>query len=337
MHNFMHRFLTVLSIGFVACHAAMAQTAPRAPVLGQPQVISNSGEATRLEIPIAQPLPSHSQVRLASPESHAQMGVPYPNWLGDASFEIKPASRQRQALHVQAKRINPATANDMVLEFYQDGVVRRKAYSFLLDSADAAPNAAADANRVNHAQPAWKERPLPHAVAFENAPAANKPTAKPKRKSGSAAKSADAPTADAAKAATAASPALASNAVNAPLAFASSATATPVVAAPVAQNATAPAPAPAKPKTASMWDWLLEWQTLAIGFVAISLLGLLFYRFKQKREERRTAQVTAFAQQTRFQVSKPEVSQANTVFGLTDQEAQDLQKSWLDRQLGGKP
>ncbi len=91
-----------------------------------PTVLSAQGSPLVFELPAAQQLASvlapASIAQLATPAQHAERGLTYPLWLGDASFVVNTRPGQRQTIVVQAKRGNPDLATDLLLTLNNKGV-----------------------------------------------------------------------------------------------------------------------------------------------------------------------------------------------------------------------
>lgn len=132
----------------VQFNTASAQTIQ----LGKPYLIASDSNQLVIELPISLPGPadSASAVRLANPSDHYQNGLHYPAWLNDATFLLRQGNLQRPTLRIIPKRGHPEPTTDLLLEFLIEGKRYLKPYHLLLEQpsnfvGSAIPEVVADA------------------------------------------------------------------------------------------------------------------------------------------------------------------------------------------------
>ncbi len=329
-----------------------------------PIVLSAPGEPLVFELAATPDLARHltpvTTAKLATPAQHAQLGLAYPLWLSDANFTVKTRARQRQSIVLEAKRGNPELSTDLVLALNNNGVrvlepstlIFDKLYTFagapMPPARQSAPSdlAQAFASALKTTKPIAFAAPMPqlsanptanqtqvtstttvsapavpHHVSESISPIHSQAVASSPQNAQVAKKMARAPTV------TASSP------VSLPASLPASA---PVVASSQAipnkaLQASAPTPppraaAPIQPKrtpVARTEDWLTDWPLLAGISAGFLLLLYLIFRLLKNRAKSR---------QTRATLSPTEQA-ANTIFGLSDEEAEAMRKKWLADQI----
>lgn len=343
--------------------------------LGNVQVASLPNTPPTFEIGLPRSLPAGSSVKLASPYAHAQAGFAYPLWLSDADITVKQRRSQPQALLIQAKRSPAQSDHELLLELSTgSGVSQLIPYVFLTDpitpsstdlpmpalpaSGEPLPQARPTlaevieqlGNQPNTAIPsASTTTALPPKTTEATVSAARprqiaqkiqKPTAKRAIRVQSVNPEAVVPSTPLLPQKTAA----AAEAVSAPASAASApvvATSAPAsaVALPVAPPAALQPtpPAVATPTTTSP-SWLSRQLAnplnIALAALTFLLLTYVVVRIWQSKRADKAKNVPILTRETGFQPTSH--GAANTVFGLSDQEAVAIQQQWVQQQMGKK-
>jgi hypothetical protein len=324
-----------------------------------PVVLSAANEPLVFELPSApnltRQLNPHTTAKLATPAQHQDRGLAYPLWLSDANFAVRARAGQRQSVVVEAKRGNPDLSTDLLLALNNKGVRSFEPSTLIFDKINhfvaAAPLPPANlaiqpdlatgfadlrktAAPIHFPDAPPKPTTTAHAAPAHQADATqnvsqqhvsqNPPHPIPKRanvassqQNVKSAPKAPAPiTFPAAPAMNA--PQAAPDMASQPLPPA--AQATPALS---AKLPNAPSP---KLKPLPEPSWLDDWPLLASASAGLLLVAYLVTRLMKKRDK------PSGFEHTR---SPPE-QVANTVFGISDKEAEAMHKKWLSEQLLSK-
>ena len=342
MQSLLARLTLTLGLLYLASLPALAQSpldSAFAPIrLGTPAVLSAENEALAIEIPILQGLNASSRVRLALPAAHNQRDTAYPTWLSDAVLSIKNRRQQRRVLFIQAQRGNPELVTEMVLEFETDGKSTFKPYTLMLDRINSFGKDTSPDPIAAIAQSTWSKAPtstletqsVGNKISFAS-PEVPPVAVAPPKKPAVQAKKANGARAD--------TPSLMppppipaseipNSAATAPTNPATTTATTPP------SGASPQSPSPARPPVKAAW--YADWETWAMGAGLVLILLLLFYVMSRIRQARKATFVrrapTLTTKQAQFQETQLG-SQANTVFGLSDQEANEMHQQWLKNQI----
>ena len=316
-----------------------------------PIILSTEGAPLIFELPLdastVQSLSANTTIRLATPAQHAAQGMNYPQWLSDASFSVKNRPQQRLAIVVVPKRGNPELSTELLMTLNNSGRRSFKPLHLMFDTVSRfvgmpLPTVAA----VSTSQ---EEKPdlnvlLTPVIRFESVAETTPVPEQPHLSSSGTLPTHPTPTIDKPKA-------------NTPIpknktATASSKVTTPqvVITTPASAPVASPAPAvsslmpPAAPKmpvrmakplpppASGLDNWLAQWPMLAGGLVvALALLYLLTQAFKRWRGRRANQLPTTFLDPQPTALS-PEESGANTVFGVSEEDANAMHAKWLREQ-----
>ena len=341
------RWLLALSL---ACASLQAPSFAQAPV-----VLSAADAPLVFELPLdastTQGLSANTAIRLATPAQHLAQGMLYPQWLSDASFNVRNRPGQRLAIVVTPRRGNPELSTELLLTLNNAGRRSFKPLHLMFDTvsrfageplptalASATPNPADDKpDLVVQSAPLISFPVAPVAVSAPVLEQPQTPSAntsldvsvrnKPRSDSSLRARSLPSPLHVAS-----ASPVIATATATAPLPA-------QVISAP---NVLAAPPIPARsakplqmPPPASPYDldsWLQDWPTLVGGLaLLLALLYLVNRAFKRWRARRGDELPTAFLEPKPPALS-PEESGVNTVFGVSEEEANAMHAKWLREQ-----
>jgi hypothetical protein len=328
--------------------------------LGNMQVITAPHTPPVFEIGLPRSLPAGSSIKLASPYAHAQAGFTYPLWLSDADITVKQRRGQPQALMIQAKRSPAQSDHELLLELSQSsGASQLIPYVFLTDpiapsSADlpmpelpesgepapeARPTLAEVIERLGNQprqpnQGATTANTLPPLITDATVSAA-RPRQMPQKIKKPAARKAVRvqPPKTETVAPTAAATATAAAAAVPPAAAPPETPASgPVVA------ASAPAALVSAPTDATNPTWLSRQLAnplnLALAAALLLLLAYVIVRLWQAKRAAKAKNVPVLTRETGLQPTSH--GAANTVFGLSDQEAVAMQQQWVQQQMGKK-
>lgn len=317
-----------------------------------PIILSTEGAPLIFELPLdastVQSLSANTTIRLATPAQHAAQGMNYPQWLSDASFSVKNRPQQRLAIVVVPKRGNPELSTELLMTLNNSGRRSFKPLHLMFDTVSRfggmpLPTVAA-------ASTSQEEKPdlnvlLTPVIRFESVAETTPVPEQPHLSSSrTLLPTHPTPTIDKPKANTSIpknKTATASSKVTAPQV---------VIATPASAPVASPAPAvsslmpPAAPKmpvrmakplpppASGLDNWLAQWPMLAGGLVvALALLYLLAQAFKRWRGRRANQLPTTFLDPQPTALS-PEESGANTVFGVSEEDANAMHAKWLREQ-----
>ncbi len=329
-----------------------------------PTVLSAPDAPLVFELPAApsltRQLTTTTTAKLATPAQHLERGLAYPLWLSDANFTVKGRAGQRQSVVVEAKRGNPDLTTDLLLTLNNKGVRSLEASTLIFDKIHAFAAAALmpPANLAIHPVRAGVFAVLPNTTApiqFPDAPP--KPLATSQAAPPSHSDAHARPDA-VSNAGSNASPYVSQNVNPTPpkrMVVATSqqnakgsAKAQPVTLPTISASQAIPDKASqtaipeiqatpsltvrpsnvpaAKLKPLPEPGWLDDWPLIAGAVTGLLLLAYLVTRLLKKRSKPQ-----AF-ENTRSQSEQV----ANTVFGLSDEEAEAMHKKWLSDQLLSK-
>jgi len=316
-----------------------------------PVVLSSADAPLIFELPLdantVQSLQGSTKVQLATKAQHINAGMVYPEWLADASFTVNSRPRQRLAIVVTPKRGNPELSTELLLTLNNAGRRSFKPIHLMFDAinsfASATPLGANTAQTTAQTN-GTEEKPdlavvLRPVIKFEAettprktegataTPVPNLPndqaTVSPRNIRGTSSTKTASPQKDAPSLAPPPSP-----------------PAAPVAAMPATAPtlpASAPLPKPTRPVTipASGSDegsWMNDWPLLVGGLALLLALLYALSRALAVWRKRRADQV-----QTNFLEPKPtelapEESGTNTVFGVSEEEANAMHAKWLREQ-----
>ena len=318
-----------------------------------PIVLSSANAPLIFELPLdantVQSLQDSTKVQLATKTQHVNAGMVYPEWLADASFTVNSRPRQRLAIVVTPKRGNPELSTELLLTLNNAGRRSFKPLHLMFDtvnsfasatpldsntaqtttsnnSTDDKPDLAAVLRPIIRFEAETTPRKTEGATATPVPNLSNDPAAVSPRsiRSASSTKTAS-PQKDVPSLAPPASPAAAPVAV-----MPASAPTLP---------ASAPLPKPARPvavpafaSESTSGSWMSDWSLLAGGLALLLALLYVLSRALAVWRKRRADQV-----QTNFLEPKPtelapEESGTNTVFGVSEEEANAMHAKWLREQ-----
>ena len=323
--------------------------------LGNVQVATAPNAPPVFEIDLPRSLPAGSSIKLASPYAHAQAGFAYPLWLSDAAIQVKLRRGQAQALMIQAKRSPAQNEHELLLELSQgSGASKLVPYVFLTDpiapsSADLPmPERPASGEPAPEARPTLAEvierlgsQPNQGVATADSLPsttpnaitAASQPRQTPQKIQKPKAKKAIAiPTAPALNTAPALPAPVQTLVSEAPQTAASAP-------APTASSDAIAAAAPvAAPPLATSPSWLSRQinnpLNLALAAIALLLLAYVVVRVWQTKRAAKANGLPVLNRETGFQPTSH--GAANTVFGLSDQEAVAMQQQWAQQKMNIK-
>jgi hypothetical protein len=326
--------------------------------LGEPQITAGTDGSVAYEIAIRTALPHGSTAKLASVQIHKAKGFNYPLWLSDANVEVKQRAGQRQTLRIQVQRPSPYDQNEIMLAFTNNGHTRFAPYTLQTDNSQhksegkPMPSPPADTDilanpleaiangivRNADAVPPQAQRKQNNTVTSSpNFSARTSTKIEPKQPLKKPAPTRTAPALVAASASDAASgSANPMSAASEPASVLSAPTTTPSATV-VATSAAGPTPlaAPATaalppPQTAAskMLQGTLVW---ALGAVAALLVLYLLVRLMMKNRSAQRDNAPVLTRETQFQTSRG--GAANTVFGVSDSEAEALQQQWQQQKI----
>ena len=332
------KLLLTLFLSYVCLQtASLAQ----APIL-----LSSEGAPLIFELPLdastTQSLSANTAIRLATPAQHTAQGMVYPEWLSDASFSVKNRPGQRLGIVVTPKRGNPELSTELLLTFNNAGRRSFRPLHLMFDTlsrfageplpaatASATPNPTDDKPNLTAqsapvisfpASPVATSTPIPEQL---QAPSTNTSLAsaghQPKSNSSLRARS---PSASIGMTPVPTAP-VPANAISMP-----TLPATPPM--PARNAKPLPAPSPASPY--DLDSWLQNWPTLAGGLALLLALLYLVKRALKGWRERRGNQLPTTFLEPKPTALAPEESGANTVFGVSEEEANAMHAKWLREQ-----
>jgi hypothetical protein len=318
-----------------------------------PVVLSSANAPLIFELPLdanmVQSLQDSTKVQLATKAQHINAGMVYPEWLADASFTVTSRPRQRLAIVVAPKRGNPELSTELLLTLNNAGRRSFKPMHLMFDAvnsfASATPLGANTAQTT--AQTNGTEEKPDLAVVLRPVIKFEAETTPRKTEGATATPVPNLPNDQAAVSPrsirSASSTKTASPQKDAPsLAPPPSPPAAPVAAMPATAPtlpASAPLPKPMRPATApafasesALSSWMSDWSLLAGGLALLLALLYVLSRALAVWRKRRSDQV-----QTNFLEPKPtelapEESGTNTVFGVSEEEANAMHARWLREQ-----
>ena len=318
-----------------------------------PIILSAEGAPLIFELPLdantVQSLSTNTTIRLATPAQHAAQGMNYPQWLSDASFNIKNRPQQRLAIVVVPKRGNPELSTELLMTLNNSGRRSFRPLHLMFDtvsrfvgtplptvaaastSQEEKPDLNALLRPVIRFESEAASTPIPEQPHLSSSSAlpthpplatdkskVNNLIPKPKDKTAAAISKVPAPQVVVASSASAP--------VASPVPAASSS------AAPVAPKTPTRTTKPLPPPVSGLDDWLAQWPMLAGGLVvALALLYLLIQSFRRWRGRRANQLPTTFLD-PQPTVLPAEESGANTVFGVSEADANAMHAKWLREQ-----
>jgi hypothetical protein len=319
-----------------------------------PTVLSAPGRPLVFELPasavITRQLSPVTAAKLATAAQHHQHGLAYPLWLSDANFNVKTRARERQSITVETQRGNPELTTDLLLSLNNNGVRTLVPTTLIFDKLHtfaALPNPPTGQSALQSIVSEFSAvQKTPSPIVFpptpsiaEQAPVA---TAYPVRsvdsendtKSNATARSINR---NIQSNRTNVAKLQQKPAVEPPAAVASQATVDKP-----SQPASAAAPmpsglparptnfSPAQPKPMPEPSWMEDWTLLAGASAGLLLLVYLVTRLLT-RLLKKNSKLSNFKQ-----TQSPHEQVANTVFGMSDTEAEAMHKKWLSEQLLSK-
>jgi hypothetical protein len=286
--------------------------------------------------------------KLATPTQYAQNGLTYPVWLSDASFSVKTRTHQRQTIVVATKRGNPTLTTDLLLSLNNQGVRSLEPQTVLFDTvspfAGEPMPPATTANQPDLASGFADSLKSSALITFPLTVATTSPV--PARAVQSLDESAITPPTPALQATrtkkiivalaqqtgrsrpvpTSSMPTTPMARTSQPLPAVALVASAPIAVAPPLPSRSPPMRPPVK--TASGWEsWLEEWPLIAGAAAALVLLIYLAMRLWRSRAKRQKSNQAPSSELL------PENQAANTVFGLSDQEADAMHKKWLSQKI----
>ncbi len=330
-----------------ALAAALAFAGLQAPSLAQAPIILSAGSAPLIfELPLdantTQSLAASTAIRLATPAQHAAQGMLYPEWLSDASFNVRSRAGQRLAIVVTAKRSNPDLSTELLLTLNNAGRRSFQPLHLMFDTLSSYAGTPLPTAAASNPQ-AIPENRKPDLTALlapiiqfaadpESALKSNEAVATPVpdvavadfNKKGPRSSTASLRTRNIA---VQAEPTKTSVAPQASVLAPASAPAAPML-----------PPRSVKPlqpsgSTTESDNWLSNWPIFAGGFaILLALLYLVRRAFKNWFERRTNHTMTTFLE-PRPTVLAPEESGTNTVFGVSEEEANAMHAKWLRQQI----
>ncbi len=334
----------LLTLSFICLGASL-------PSLAQAPIILSSANAPLVfELPLdastTQNLSANTAVQLATRAQHMAQSMIYPEWLSDASFSVISRPRQRLAIVVTPKRGNPELSTELLMTLNNAGRRSFKPLHLLFDTVSSFAGTPLQATGPSIAQTAQAENKpdlnvlLAPVIRFEAAPA---PTKKPVDtvaapvtvgmpdmmdfdvKGPRTSPNALHPRSIAA--------AQAHRPTQAPAA-AQSAPALPAASAPPVVPARSAKLIPVPMPESSLDSWLRNWPMLAGGLViALALLYLLSRALKSWRERRANQVPSTFLEPRPTALAPEESGATNTVFGVSEEEANAMHAKWLREQI----
>jgi hypothetical protein len=318
-----------------------------------PIILSTEGAPLIFELPLdastVQSLSANTTIRLATPAQHAAQGMNYPQWLSDASFSVKNRPQQRLTIVVAPKRGNPELSTELLMTLNNSGRRSFKPLHLMFDtvsrfvgmplptvaavstSQEEKPDLSVLLTPVIRFESVAETTPVPeqpHLSSSRGLPTQPMPTTDKPKANTSIPKPKD-------KTATANSKVIAPQVIIATLASAPVASPAPAVSS-LTQTVAPKMPVritkPLPPPASGLDDWLAQWPMLAGGLVvALALLYLLTQAFRRWRGRKANQLPTTFLDPRPTALS-PEESGANTVFGVSEEDANAMHAKWLREQ-----
>ncbi len=334
------------------CLGVIVSSLAQAPI-----ILSNASAPLVFELPLdtstIQSLSPQTAVQLATRAQHASQGMVYPEWLSDAVFSVNSRPRQRLAIVVSPKRGNPELSTEMLITLNNAGRRSFKPLHLMFDAVSSfagtplqEPTVAASQVNASESTPDLNVLLSP-VIRFEAQPAST-------QKSGGAVATAVPDVAEVGMKAPSTSPAAlrprnialsppppprpslapSREPSPAPIRIASAPTAIAVPTIPA--RSARPVPAPAQQSESSLDKWLSDWPVLAGGLLLLlCLLYVLKRALRSWRERRANRTMTTFLEPKPTALA-PEESGVNTVFGVSEDEANAMHAKWLREQTSHK-
>ena len=334
------------------CLGVITHSLAQAPI-----ILSNASEPLVFELPLdastTQGLSPLTAVQLATRAQHASQGMVYPEWLSDAVFNVNSRPRQRLAIVVSPKRGNPELSTELLLTLNNAGRRSFKPLHLMFDAVGSPlgtplpePTVASSQTNPPDSKPDLSVLSSP-VIRFEAQPAA---TQKLERAVATAipditefsVKGAQAPStalrprnntmlqprpmAAQQKPESAQPPA--------PIGAASAPTAPAALTLPA--RAARPIPIPIQQTESTFDKWLGYWPTLAGGLVLFLFLLYVLNRVLKSWRERHTNRTMTTFLEPKPTALAPEESGVNTVFGVSEDEANAMHAKWLQQQISRK-
>ena len=315
-----------------------------------PILLSVEGAPLIFELPLdastTQSLSANTAIKLATPLQHIAQGMAYPEWLSDASFNVKNRPGQRLSIVVAPKRGNPELSTELLLTLNNAGRRSFKPLHLMFDTVsrfvgEPLPTTTASVTPTEDKPDTVAAQPAP-VIRFPAAPVATSAPIPPQPQTLST------NTSLAVSAGNQTPPrsnsTLRARSTSGPIGMA------PIAPAPVpAKTISAPTlpaitplplparsvkPLPALPPASpyGLDNWLQNWPTLVGGLaLLLALLYVINRAFKSWRERRGNQLPTTFLEPQPTALA-PEESGANTVFGVSEEEANAMHAKWLREQ-----
>ncbi len=285
--------------------------------------------------------------KLATPTQYAQNGLTYPVWLSDASVHVKTRSHQRQTIVVEAKRGNPALATDLLLSLNNQGIRSLEPQTVLFDSvstfagepmppettvnqhdlASGFADALKSSTPITFPLVVATTSPVPaRGEPLPAEPAITLPLPAPQATRNKADVASAQQTRRSRPVPTSSMPTTPMAPTSQTLPVVALVASAPIVVAPPLPSRSPPIRPPVK--TTSGWEiWLEEWPLIAGAAATLALLIYTAMRLWNSYAKRQASNPAPSPELS------PENQAANTVFGLSDQEADAVHKKWLNQKI----